>query len=445
MKKAVMICGKVKIMKIVEIDVKNIKPYSKNAKKHPKEQVEQIVESIKEFGFIDPIGIWSDENIIVEGHGRYEALKKLKYKTVPCIRLDHLTDEQRKAYTLAHNKLTMNTDFDLDVLASELNDIPDLDMSLFGFDIDSVEEDPEVVEDEVPELEEETTAKLGDIWQLGRHRVLCADSTDGEQVGAFMDGIQADLVVTDPPYNVDYERKEKLLSNFRQNKRVEEKQKTEIKNDSMDNDSFRQFLVDAFSVLNKNLKPGGAFYIWHAPTEEYNFSGACLDVGWKIRQCLIWNKNAMVMGRQDYHWKHEPCLYGWKDGAGHYFVDDRTQTTVHEDQTPDFKKMNKAELVEFCKEAFGDKISTSVINENRPARNADHPTMKPIKLLARLVKNSSRQGEVVVDTFGGSGSTLITCEQLNRTCYTVELDPRYVDVIIKRYENLTGDTAVKIK
>lgn len=212
----------------------------------------------------------------------------------------------------------------------------------------------------------------------------------------------------------------------------------------MDSEDFNQFLTFAFERMYENLKEGGAFYVWFMSREHINFETALNKVGFIVRQELIWAKNAMIFGRQDYQWKHEPCLYGWKDGAAHYFIDDRTQTTVFEDTKPDFKKMKKEELLKLLEEIYSDKISTTVIREDKPTKSAEHPTMKPIKLLARQIKNSSKQTESVLDLFGGSGSTLIACEQLNRTCYMCELDPKYCDVIIKRYETLTGQKAEKI-
>ena len=416
-------------MEIIKLNIDALTPDPNNAKDHPKWQTEQIVNSIERFGNCDPIGVWGNNNLIVEGHGRYEALKELGYTEAECIRLDWLTDEERKAYALAHNKLTMNSDFIPEVLSSALGEIQDIDMALFGFDIDIPDEIemPEVMEDAPPE-DPPTRSKTGDIWQLGEHRLICGDSTDPKVLEKLMNGEQADLLITDPPYNVDYVGKTKDA--------------LKIQNDKMEDVKFRSFLIDAFKAALGAMKPGAAFYIWHADIEGFNFRAAVREAGAKIRQCLIWNKNSMVLGHQDYQWKHEPCLYGWKDGAGHYFTDSRKQTTVVEDARPDIAKMKKEEMRALLLEIFSDKISTTIINEDRPNANDLHPTMKPIKLIARLVRNSSVGGGLVLDTFGGSGSTLIACEQLGRRCYTVELDPHYCDVIIQRWENFTGREAV---
>lgn len=409
------------------VDINSVKPYKGNAKLHPREQIEQIKESIDKFGMDDPIGIWKDE--IVEGHGRLIACQELGYKEIPIIRLDHLTDEERRAYTLAHNKLTMNSDFDLDILNDELMKFETIDMGKFGFDISSNIDDLEdLIEDEIPEAPEEPKSKPGDIYRLGSHRLMCGDSTNQEDVDKLMDGELADLVVTDPPYNVA----------------IENSQGMKIKNDNMAGDQFQEFLTEAFRSMNAALKKGGAFYIWFASREHINFETALKNNNLEVRQELIWNKNSLVLSRQDYQWKHEPCLYGWKDGEAHYFIDDRTQTTVIEDKRPEIKKMKKEQLVELLEEIYNDKISTTIINEDRPSVNDLHPTMKPIKLLARQIKNSSRMGEKVLDLFGGSGSTLIACEQLNRKCFMMEYDPVYVDVIIERWESFTGKKAEKI-
>ena len=427
-------------LKIEYVDINSIKPYKNNAKTHPQEQIEQIKKSIEKFGMDDPIGVWKDE--IVEGHGRLIACKELGYTEIPIIRLDHLTDEERKAYTLAHNKLTMNSDFDIDILNEELAQFETIDMGDFGFDFQFDDEDEiEVIQDEVPDVPEEPKAKVGDIYLLGNHRLMCGDSTKAEDVIKLMDGKEADLVVTDPPYNVGIVGGSHAIPPDERKKQG----KLTIENDTMNAQDFYEFLDDAFKNMYDSLKYGGVFYVWYASREVVNFTNALENNNLSVKQQLIWNKSSLVMGRQDYQWKHEPCIYGWKEGATHYFIDDRKQTTVIEDKKPDIKKMKKDEMQKLLEEIYSDKISTTVINEDRPAVSDLHPTMKPIKLLARQIKNSSRINELVLDLFGGSGSTLITCEQLDRTCYMMEYDPHYVDVIIERWENLTGKKAELIK
>lgn len=415
---------KMEKLKIEYVDIDSIKPYENNAKQHPRTQIEQIKTSIEMFGMDDPIGIWKDT--IVEGHGRLIACQELGYREVPVIRLDHLTDEERKAYTLAHNKLTMNSEFDIDILNAELAGFDTIDMSEFGFELDpETEDEPDVEEFDAPELPDEAKSKPGQIYQLGSHRLMCGDSTKAEDVAKLMDGELADLVVTDPPYNVAIENSKGMT----------------IENDNMASEQFQEFLSAAFTNMNESLKKGGAFYVWFASREHINFEKALNSADLEVRQELIWNKNSLILGRQDYQWKHEPCLYGWKDGAPHYFIDDRTQTTVIEDKKPDIKKMKKEEMQKLLEEIYSDKVSSTIINEDKPSVNDLHPTMKPIKLLARQVKNSSKPGEKVLDLFGGSGSTLITCEQLGRICYMMEYDPRYLDVIIERWEEFTGQKA----
>lgn len=382
-------------MDIINIALKDLKPYENNPRKND-DAVKYVAESIKEFGFKVPIVI-DKNNVIVAGHTRYKAAKKLKMSEVPCIIADDLTDEQIKAFRLADNKVAEKAEWDFDLLNAELDDIIDLDMELFGFE-DALQDDAEeAVEDEFEvELPAEPKSKLGDIYQLGNNRLMCGDSTVLEDVEKLMGGEQADMLLTDPPYNVNYKGKTK--------------DKLKIKNDQMGNDNFRQFLTDAFSNADMVMKPGAVFYIWHADSEGYNFRGACFDAGWTVRQCLIWNKNSMVMGRQDYQWKHEPCLYGWKEGAGHLWASDRKQTTV--------------------------------INFDKPTRNDMHPTMKPIPLFDYQIKNNTKGGDVVLDLFGGSGTTIMACEQNGRRGYSMEYDPRYVDVIVDRWEKFTGAKAV---
>lgn len=307
-----------------------------------------------------------------------------------------MSEAQRKAYILADNRLGELADWDMELVMSELELLNELnfDIDLTGFDLDLNQE--EAVEDDFDTTPpEEPKSKLGEIYQLGNHRVMCGDSTSITDVEKLLGGQQADHYLTDPPYNVDYEGGSGL----------------KIMNDKMDNDSFRQFLVDAFSAAKNVMKAGASFYIWHADSEGYNFRGACFDIGWVVRECLIWAKNSMVLGRQDYQWQHEPCLYGW-NGGSHCWYSDRKQTT----------------LLKF----------------DKPTRNGEHPTMKPVPLFDYLIKNSSKEGDIVLDSFGGSGTTIMACEQNNRKGYCMELDPRYVDVIIARWETFTGKKAVRL-
>lgn len=379
------------------MEIKNIKldkliPYEKNPRINDK-AVKYVAESIKEFGFKVPIVI-DKNNVIVAGHTRYKASIELGLTEVPCIVADDLTEEQVKAFRLADNKVGEIAEWDFNLLAEELQGIDDLDMEAFGFEMPKNDEEVEEDEYEV-ELPKEPKSKLGQVYKLGRHRLMCGDSTKVEDVSKLMDGAKADMLLTDPPYNVAYEGGTK--------------DKLKLKNDNMSDEKFRQFLTEAFSRANEVMKEGAVFYIWHADSEGYNFRGACFNIGWKVRQCLIWNKNSMVLGRQDYQWKHEPCLYGWKEGASHLWATDRKQTTV--------------------------------LDFDRPNRNAEHPTMKPVKLFDYLIKNNTKSEDIVLDLFGGSGTTIIACEQNKRTGYVMELDPKYVDVIIDRWETLTGKKA----
>lgn len=385
-------------MEIIKLKIDEVIPYENNPRNND-EAVAYVAESIKQCGYCSPI-IIDEDNVILCGHTRLKALKSLGYKEVECVRKSGMTEEQKKKYRILDNKTAEVAEWNFDLLEAELKDLDFGDFD-FGFDdMPELSEPVEVTEDEVPEVDDqsEPITKPGDIWQLGDHRLMCGDSTDTSAVAALMNGKEADLLLTDPPYNVAYEGKtEDALT---------------IDNDKMASDEFYDFLTSAFSAAVEVLKAGAAFYIWHADVNGLDFRLALKASGLTLRQTLIWNKNTMVLGRQDYQWKHEPCLYGWKDGAAHNWYSDRCQTTV--------------------------------LDFNKPARNGEHPTMKPVELFAYQIQNSTKKGEIVLDLFGGSGTTIIACEQTGRIGYSMELDPKYCDVIIKRYENLTGKKAVRL-
>jgi site-specific DNA-methyltransferase (adenine-specific) len=388
-------------LETIQIDA--LIPYARNSRTHSDGQVAQIASSIKEFGFTNPVLI-DGQGGIIAGHGRVLAARKLGMSEVPCIRLDHLTEAQKRAYVIADNRLALNSGWDTEMLKVEFADLQELgfDLELTGFDLDEIKEllapvgtegltDP----DDAPPLPEHPRTVPGDIWVMGKHRLLCGDSTSMDDLAKLTDGQLVDMWLTDPPYNVAYEGKTK--------------EALTIKNDEMGDDQFRQFLRDAYTAADTVMKPGAVFYIWHADSEGYNFRGAAQDAGWKVRQCLIWKKSSMVMGRQDYHWKHEPCLYGWKEGAGHLWATDRKQTTILE-----FEK---------------------------PTRNGEHPTMKPVALFEYQLLNNTKGGDQVLDSFGGSGTTLIAAEKNGRVARIMELDPKYCDVIVKRWQDFTGKIA----
>ncbi|EKD5408931.1 ParB N-terminal domain-containing protein [Enterococcus faecalis] len=377
-------------------------PYEKNPR-HNEGAITAFAKSIEKFGFKVPIVV-DASNVIVNGHTRLKAAKYLGLKEVPTIIADDLTPEQIKAFRLADNKVGEIATWDEELLNAELDELADLDldfdMTEFGFDLPDIEgEEVEVIEDEFEEeLPAEPISKLGDIYQLGRHRLMCGDSTNSLEVEKLMGNKKADLLITDPPYNVAYEGKGK--------------EALTIKNDSKETNEFHSFLYEAFSAAINNMKLGSSFYVWYASSEVVNFHTALEEAGFLVKQELIWNKNSMVLSRQDYHWKHEPCLYGWASGGSHSWYSDRKQTTI--------------------------------LNFDRPTVNKEHPTMKPVALFDYQIKNSSKQGDCILDLFGGSGTTLIACEQNEREAYLMELDPRYVDVIIARWEAFTGEVAVKI-
>lgn len=415
----------------LKIKLADLIPYANNPRDN-EDAIADVAESIKQCGDLDPIEV-DENNVILSGHTRLKALKRRGETETDVIRYTGLTEEQKKKYRLLANKTGEKAKWNEDLLALELDGL-DFEGFDFGFPEEETQEaEVDVLEDEAPEPEEdeETLCQPGDVWKLGRHRLICGDSTDQRTIWKLMQGETADLYLTDPPYNVDYVGKTKDA--------------LKIQNDAMSAEMFRSFLEQAFAAADGVLKPGGAFYIWHADSEGLNFRQAAENTGWRIRQCLIWNKNVFVMGRQDYQWKHEPCLYGWKEGAAHYFIDDRTLCTVIPDaQELQPRKMKKEELVAVLENILAQQTPTSVIDENRPSRSEEHPTMKPVKLMARLIRNSNRPDEIVLDSFAGSGSTMIAAEQLSRSAYMVELDPHYCDVIIKRWERFSGEPAERI-
>ena len=376
--------------------------YARNPRKND-HAVDKVAAAIREFGFRVPIVAKSD-GLVVDGHLRLKAAKKLGLAEVPVVLADDMTDAQVKAFRLSVNKVAELAEWDDELLALEFDELREMgfDLDVIGFDADEIAaltastvKEGLTDDDAVPEAPEEPITREGDVWLLGRHRLMCGDSTSIDHLQRLCDQQLVDMWLTDPPYNVAYEggTKEKLT----------------IKNDSMSNDAFRQFLRDAYAAADAVMKKGAVFYIWHADSEGYNFRGAAADIGWQIRQCLIWKKSSLVMGRQDYHWMHEPCLYGWKDGASHLWASDRKQTTI----------------LEFAK----------------PSRNGEHPTMKPVELFAYQMLNNTKGSDIVLDSFAGSGTTAIACEKHGRNARLMELDPRYCDVIINRWQDYTGQQA----
>ena len=365
----------------------DLHPYENNPRNNDA-AVSPVAASMHDFKFNSPIVI--DKNdVIVCGHTRYAAAKSLGLIEVPTIRADWLTPDQIRAFRLVDNRVAEFSSWDTEKLSEELANIT-IDMTRYGFEPAEVKEDNY---SEVPPKKPIT--ENGDIWLLGRHRLMCGDSTNVEDVQTLMNGIPVDCLVTDPPYNVDYE------SNGC-------KVKMKIMNDSMPDDKFRAFLTDAFSAANEVMKPGAAFYIWHADGEGYNFRAACENVGWPIMVCLEWVKNSPVLGRQDYQWQHEPCLMGFKPGGEPLWVSDG-------------------------------KPRTSILRFNRPTKSKEHPTMKPVLLFDYIIRQNTQPMDVVLDVFGGSGTTIIACEQNDRVGYSMELDPHYADVIVDRYIKLVGD------
>ena len=383
------------------VPISKLVPYVNNARTHSPEQVMKLRSSLREFGFINPIIIDRDYGIIA-GHGRLLAAKEEGITEVPCVFVDYLTEAQKKAYILADNRMAMDAGWDEELLRVEIEALQGeaFDVSLTGFDekeladlfkdgsgSDAEDDDYDLS----AALEKAAFVKSGDIWTVGRHRLMCGDATSAEDVAALMDGRKANLILTDPPYGVSFKSSSGLT----------------IQNDSMKDEEFYHFLLDSFKNMADHLEKGGAAYVFHADTEGLNFRRAFIDAGFHLAGCCIWVKDSLVLGRSDYQWQHEPVLYGFMQNGKHPWYSDRKQTTIW--------------------------------NFAKPKRNANHPTSKPLDLLGYPIGNSTQENAIVIDTFGGSGSTLMACEQMNRTCCTMELDEKYASVILRRYVDDTGD------
>jgi len=430
-----------------QIALEALAPYPKNARTHSADQVEKIAKSLQEFGFINPVLVDS-KNMIIAGHGRVLAAKKIGLKEVPCVKVEGLTDEQIRAYILADNRLAEDAGWDDDLLKAELQELKDngFDISITGFGIDDIgfddidfTEQDEGIEDLEEKAQEEPMAKSGTRYKLGDHILMVGDSTKPEDVKKLMGGISADLCVTDPPYNVAYQYN---LSPEQIKKGKRRKDGLVVENDSFKIESeFIEFLTAAFGNIKAILKPGGVFYIWYPSNHVVSFQDALSRNELEVREQIIWVKNIFALGRQDYQWRHEPCLYGWKEGAAHYFIDDRSKSTVLE-KLADIDSLTETQAKELLRRFYSEsQTPTTTIHENKPVKSELHPTMKPVALIERQIENSSKEYEVVLDLFGGSGTTLIACENKHRRCYMMEYDQHYADVIIKRWEELTGKKA----
>lgn len=435
-------------LEVEMMDTNALVPYAGNAKEHPEWQVDQICNSIEQFGFDDPIAIWTNdtgEPVIVEGHGRLLAAKQLDIDEVPCIKLDHLDDDARRAYTLVHNKLTTNTGYDEDILAAELGSLGDFNMEEFGFGPGETLEDYESVEeDDIPEpdFDEPSTVQQGQVWKLGEHRLMCGDSTDNDDVSKIFCGNLADMILTDPPYNCNYAAtRNGILATLKSKTRHHD-----IKNDSMKDDEFYLFLKDVFTQCDYHMKDGASFYFWLGENNAITTATSVIKDNISslyISQEITWVKNRIVLSRKDYQPMSERCLYGWKLGNQHYFAPTRCERNIVEDT--DLTKMSKIELISYIHELLTGDNETDILRYSKPNVNDLHPTMKPVKLFAHLIRNSSKTGDIIYDAFGGSGTTLIAAEQMGRIAYLMELNPHYCDVIIKRWEELTGKTAELIE
>lgn len=416
-----------------------LRAYDRNARTHSPEQIDQIARSIREWGWTNPVLV-SEDGMIIAGHGRALAAERLGYAEVPCMIAVGWSPAQVRAYVIADNKLAENAGWDREILAAELADLDALGFAtdLIGFsdeelkDLRPQEEKFLTDPDAVPEPGPSPVSRAGDVWILGPHRVVCGDSMNVDDVGKVMGEAFADLCWTDPPYNVDY-------------------QDGAIQNDDMPDADFADFLLAAFVSAFTFLKPGSPIYVAHADTEGLNFRAAFKSAGFKLSGCLVWAKGSLVLGRSDYQWSHEPILYGWKPGAAHRWFGGRKQTTVVELEGSAFAmnadgtlvvRVGSESIIVRGKNLTAEPVEPTVIRVEKPRKSADHPTMKPVELIERMMRNSSREGDVVLDLFGGSGSTLIACEKIGRQARLVELDARFVDVIVRRWQEFTGRQAV---
>lgn len=414
-------------MEILELGIQEVELDSSNPRITTEEQIELYKKILTRFGMIVPILITA-ENKILYDNGKYEAAKQLGMRTVRAVRIEKLSEEELRTLRLAELNAQEKGEWDFEKLYEELSKLNEDDLFLTGFNLEDIEkelgvdgDDIECIEEiETPEPKENYYSQSGDIYLLGEHRLMCGDSTNSEDVAKLMNGELADLMITDPPYNINYEGSDGQ----------------KIKNDNMSSDEFYDFLYYFYSNAFNHMRAGAAYYIFHADSETISFRKALEDAGFKFSQCLIWVKNGFNLSRQDYNWRHEPCLYGWKLGKEHFFIKDYTQDTILETQEV-LKKKSKEELLKYILELEGIiKYHSTIIEENKPLKNDIHPTMKPLKLLARLMANNSKKGWKVLDLFGGSGSTLMTAEQLGRKSYLMEYDPRFADVIVKRFASV---------
>ena len=411
-----------------KLNIAAIRPNEENPRFITDAKFKKLVKSIQDFPEMleaRPLVI-DEDNIVLGGNMRLKALKSAGVIDVPVKRVIGWSEQQKREFVIKDN--LSYGEWDWEILANQWNNEQ---LSDWGMDIPEIEtenDDQEAIDDGYQEPEVlEVDVKEGDLIEIGDHKLLCGDSTKPENWAKLLGDTELDLVVTDPPYNVDYQGGTGL----------------KIMNDKMSNDAFYLFLLDFYKATNERVKPGGAWYVWHASMETINFSQALKDAGILLKQYLVWVKNALVLGRADYQWQHEPCLYGWKEGAAHYFTHERNHTTVIEDEQ-DFENMTKDQLIKLLEKTYSNFIPKTVIHENKPSRSADHPTMKPIPLIAHCIKNSSKKGWIVGDAFLGSGSTMVAAHQLDRLCYGMELDPKYCQVIIDRMQKLDEYIEIKI-